>query len=172
MASGVRADMADGQAVPRMILHRRALSPARVGVTEVFMVDPKTVLVVDDEPHISLSLKYLLRTVNGLNVLTAENGQEALRLAVSARPALILMDIMMPVMNGFDACRAVKALPDYGSEVTIWLVTARGERVDRSRGATVGADDYITKPYDPDAFARRVREHMSALAQKYAPEAV
>lgn len=136
------------------------------------MVEPKTVLVVDDEPHIALSLKYLLRMVDGLTVLTAENGAEAVKIAASARPALILMDIMMPVMNGFDACRAIKEMPDYGGEVTIWLVTARGERVDRSRGVTIGADDYMTKPYDPDEFTRRVSDHMNVAVEKHSREAV
>jgi len=124
----------------------------------------RTLLLVDDEPHILLSLRYLFRTLPGVNILTAENGAQAVALAEEHRPCLILMDVMMPVLDGFEACRRIKAIPGYGERVAVWLVTARGERIDRHRGTVVGADDYITKPYDPDEFLRRVQEHLDRLA--------
>ncbi len=112
---------------------------------------PQRVLIVDDESHIRLLIEMLLEDLedSGVELLMANNGQEGLDRIRKFHPDLVLLDIMMPEINGFDVCRTVKK--EWGmDDVTIILLTAKGQRVDLQQGAEVGADRYITKPFNPD----------------------
>ena len=84
-----------------------------------------------------------------VELFSAENGEEALAVIREEQPNLVFLDVMMPRMNGFDVCREVKETLGIKS-ITIVLLTAKGQEVDRQRGAEVGADHYVTKPFDPD----------------------
>lgn len=118
------------------------------------------ILIVDDEAHIRSLIRQTLEDMEdqGVELLTAKNGREALELINTERPRLVFLDIMMPEMNGFDVCEAVKRQPTLvGTHVV--LLTAKGQEVDRQKGEEVGADTYMTKPFDPDellAYARRI----------------
>lgn len=111
----------------------------------------KKILIADDEPHIRLLLEQTLEELEdqGVELLTACNGQEALDLIKAEQPQLVFLDVMMPHMNGFDVCNAVKhdlALHN----VRIIILTAKGQEFDKQKGSEVGADLYMTKPFDPD----------------------
>jgi DNA-binding response OmpR family regulator len=113
-------------------------------------MEPK-ILIVDDEAHIRLLLEQTLEDLEdeGVELLLAANGEEALEILETERPQLVFLDVMMPKVNGFDVCQAIKhelGLPD----VYVVLLTAKGQEIDRQRGTEVGADTYITKPFDPD----------------------
>jgi DNA-binding response OmpR family regulator len=118
-----------------------------------------TILIVDDEQHIRLLIEQALEELedDGVELLTAADGEEALGVVENHRPELIFLDVMMPKKNGFDVCRAIKQ--DLGlASSTVVLLTAKGQAYDRVKGLAVGADQYITKPFDPDellALARR-----------------
>lgn len=116
----------------------------------------KKVLIVDDEAHIRLLLEQTLDPLvdAGVDLLTASNGGEALELITRERPELVLLDVMMPVMNGFDVCKRVKADATLASTF-VMMLTAKGQELDRVTGAEVGADLYLTKPFDPDDVLRR-----------------
>jgi len=117
----------------------------------------KTVLIVDDEPHIRMLLEQTLDELvdEGVEVLLATNGGEALESIRSERPDLVLLDVMMPVMNGFEVCKTVKSDPELRATYVIML-TAKGQELDRATGEEVGADVYMTKPFDPDDVLERV----------------
>lgn len=115
----------------------------------------RTILVVDDEPDIvEIVRDYLLRA--GYHVLTASEGATALRLARTERPSLIVLDVMMPEMDGFDVVRALRSEPTT-SGLPVILLTARVEETDRLIGLELGADDYVTKPFSPREVVARVR---------------
>lgn len=109
------------------------------------------ILIVDDEPPMRRLLQQSLEDLEdeGIEILLAEDGQKALEIIKREKPELILLDVMMPNMNGFDVCRTVKQDLKM-QDVTIILLTAKGQEADRHRGEEVGADRYITKPFDPD----------------------
>ena len=111
------------------------------------------ILVVDDEPEIVRGLEDNLR-FEGYQTASATNGHDALALAQSDAPDLILLDIMMPRMSGWEVCRALR---EKGIEAPIIMLTARGEEVDRVRGLELGADDYVTKPFSLRELLARVR---------------
>ena len=111
------------------------------------------ILIVDDEPQIVRGLEDNLR-FEGYQTASATNGQDALALAQGDAPDLILLDIMMPRMSGWDVCRALR---EKGIEAPIIMLTARGEEVDRVRGLELGADDYVTKPFSLRELLARVR---------------
>jgi CheY-like chemotaxis protein len=113
------------------------------------------VLIVDDEPHIRLLIEQALEDLedDGIELLSAADGVEALALVESSHPALVFLDIMMPKTNGFDVCEAIKQ--NIGLRDTyVVLLTAKGQEYDRRRGVEVGADSYMTKPFDPDELLR------------------
>jgi DNA-binding response OmpR family regulator len=111
----------------------------------------RKVLIVDDDAHIRLLLAQTLDALvdQGLEITTAADGGAALEAIRRERPALVLLDVMMPVMNGFDVCRAVKSDPELASTFVV-LITAKGQGFDRETGAGVGTDRYLTKPFDPE----------------------
>ncbi len=116
----------------------------------------KKILIVDDEAHIRLLLEQTLDALvdAGVEILTANNGGTALETIRRERPDLVLLDVMMPVMNGFDVCKTVKGDPEL-SKTFIMMLTAKGQELDRVTGAEVGADLYLTKPFDPDDVLAR-----------------
>lgn len=119
----------------------------------------KKVLIVDDEAHIRLLLEQTLDDLEeaGVSILVAPDGGAGLSVIRRERPQLVLLDVMMPVMNGFDVCKAVKADPEL-SDTFILILTAKGQELDRHTGAEVGADLYMTKPFDPDDVLERAAE--------------
>lgn len=111
----------------------------------------RTILVVDDEPTITDPLKYTLRK-EGYRVLVAHDGNEGLRLAREAQPDVVVLDILLPKLNGWEVCRTLRA----ESTVPILMLTARGEEVDRVLGLELGADDYVVKPFSARELLARI----------------
>jgi DNA-binding response OmpR family regulator len=117
------------------------------------MTSPASILIVDDEPNILLSLQFLMKQA-GYEIRTATNGEEALSEIARARPDLVLLDVMMPKLDGFTVCQRIKATPEW-RDVRVIVLTARGRDVEREKGLALGADDYITKPFSTkDAMDR------------------
>ena len=108
-------------------------------------------LIVDDESHIRMLIEQTLEDLEdeGVELLFAENGEEALHLIQKEEPNLVFLDVMMPKMNGMEVCQKVKKELNL-SHVFIILLTAKGQEVDRQKGLEMGADRYMTKPFDPD----------------------
>jgi DNA-binding response OmpR family regulator len=116
-------------------------------------------LIVDDEAHIRMLIEQTLEELEdeGVEFLTAENGETALEIIQKEKPQLVFLDVMMPKMNGMEVCRRVKqelALND----VFIVLLTAKGQELDRQKGQEVGADVYMTKPFDPEAILQKAKD--------------
>lgn len=126
----------------------------------------KTVLIVEDERAIVEILKFNLER-EGYKTLEALDGETGLALARSGDPDLILLDVMLPKMNGFDICAALRR---DGSAVPIIMLTAREEETDKVFGLELGADDYITKPFSMREVVARVRTNMRRAAAQTPPE--
>jgi two-component system alkaline phosphatase synthesis response regulator PhoP len=109
------------------------------------------VLIVDDEPHIRLLLEQALEELEdaGVEILIADNGESALEMIRRERPGIVFLDVMMPKMNGFDVCNRVKK-EEPVEGIYVVLLTAKGQEFDKKRGVEVGADRYMTKPFNPD----------------------
>ena len=119
----------------------------------------KKILIVDDEAHIRMLIGQTLEELEdeGVEFFTADNGASALELIQSEKPNLVFLDVMMPKMNGMDVCHKVKkelAIDD----VFIILLTAKGQELDRQRGQEVGADVYMTKPFDPEVLLSKAKQ--------------
>lgn len=112
----------------------------------------RRVLVVDDEPHIRTVLRAYLEA-DGFDVSEASDGNEALAVLRSSNPDLVLLDVMMPGIDGLEVLRQLRAVND----VYVILITARAEEVDKLVGLGIGADDYVTKPFSPREVAARVK---------------
>lgn len=119
----------------------------------------KKILIVDDEPHIRLLLEQTLEELEdaGIELLTVENGEEGLEAIKTERPDIVFLDVMMPKMNGFDVCNAVKNELRIDG-VYIIMLTAKGQEFDKHRGQQVGVDLYMTKPFDPDEVVEKASE--------------
>jgi len=117
---------------------------------------PKKVLICDDELYILESVSYVVRE-EGYIAITAEDGEEALRLAQSEAPDLLLLDIMMPGKSGFEVCRELKSDPATRGSYII-LLTAMGQERDMEEGHQSGADEYLTKPFSPRNLRKRLHE--------------
>src|SRR6186997_1146960 len=119
----------------------------------------KKILIVDDEAHIRMLIEQTLEELEdeGVEFLTAENGEIALDIIQKENPQLVFLDVMMPKMNGMEVCRRVKKelLLD---KVFIVLLTAKGQELDRQKGQEVGADLYMTKPFDPEVILLKARQ--------------
>ncbi|MBM6820367.1 response regulator transcription factor [Clostridium saudiense] len=118
------------------------------------MVNEK-ILVVDDEEHIAELISYNL-TSNGYKVITANNGNDAVKLAVEEKPNLILLDLMIPGKDGYDVCKDVRSNSEIRNTPIIML-TAKSEELDKILGLELGADDYITKPFSVRELLARVK---------------
>jgi DNA-binding response OmpR family regulator len=114
------------------------------------------VLIVDDEDLTRVLLSQVLERLHldNLEVLLAEDGEEAIRLTLDERPDLILLDVLLPKVNGYDVCRQVRNIPDYNPYIII--LTARGHSGDRERAETIGANDFMTKPFNPSLLIQQV----------------
>jgi len=119
-------------------------------------VDRKRILVVDDEIYIVHILEFSL-TMEGYSILTASDGEEALRVIDSERPDLVVLDIMMPKLDGYEVCRRLRQDEQF-QELPVILLSAKGRPVDREAGLQAGADDYITKPFSPRKLLEKIRE--------------
>lgn len=119
----------------------------------------KKILIVDDEPHIRMLIEQTLEDLEdeGVEFFTADNGETALELIKSEKPDLVFLDVMMPKMNGMDVCRKVKQELKL-DDVYIILLTAKGQELDRQKGNEVGADVYMTKPFDPEALLNKAMQ--------------
>lgn len=119
-----------------------------------------SILVIDDEPYILRSLSYLL-TREGYTVETASDGQEGLERVRLTRPRIVFLDIMMPLMNGYQVCQQIKRDPDLQDTYVIML-SAKGQQIDLERALLGGADEYLTKPFSP----REIAEHVRNLVER------
>ena len=122
----------------------------------------RSVLIVDDEQHIRLLIEQTLEELSdeGVELYTASDGEEALAAIEAQRPDLVFLDVMMPRRNGLEVARAVRgelALTD----IHIVLLTAKGQSHDREEGLAAGANQYLTKPFDPDELLAKAREVLS-----------
>ena len=116
-------------------------------------------LIVDDEAHIRMLLEQTLEELedDGVDFFSAQNGEEAFEIIKNEKPQLVFLDVMMPKMNGMEVCRKVKK--ELGlDEVYIVLLTAKGQELDRQKGQEVGADLYMTKPFDPEMILLKAKE--------------
>lgn len=116
-------------------------------------------LIVDDEAHIRMLLEQTLEDLedDGVNFFSAQNGEEAFEIIKAEKPQLVFLDVMMPKMNGMEVCRKVKKELQL-NDVFIVLLTAKGQELDRQKGQEVGADLYMTKPFDPEVILEKARE--------------
>jgi len=117
------------------------------------------VLVVDDEVNITQILEFSIGS-EGFEVITAQNGEEAIEKARREQPDLIILDIMMPKIDGYEACRILKANP-LTKNIPVMLLTAKGRDIDKRLGMEVGATDYIVKPFSPNRLVERINQLLS-----------
>ena len=117
------------------------------------------ILIADDERHIRMLIERVLEELEdkGVEILSVDNGEDALKTIEAEKPELVFLDIMMPKMNGFDICNAVKNELDM-QNVYIVILTAKGQEIDKQKGREVGADLYLTKPFDPDELLEKATE--------------
>ena len=117
---------------------------------------PKEILIVDDEPGIVVPVQFLMEQ-QGYNVITANRGDDALDLIYKYKPDLLLLDIMLPGIDGYEVCEIVRLNHDY-RDVKIVFLTAKGREVEIAKGLALGADAYITKPFSNDELVAKVKE--------------
>jgi two-component system alkaline phosphatase synthesis response regulator PhoP len=117
---------------------------------------PKKILIVDDEPGIIVALQFLMEQ-NGYETAIAFNGVEAMELIASDRPDLILLDIMLPVIDGFEVCQRVREKLEW-RDIRIVMLTALGNEANIAKGLALGADAYITKPFSNTEVVAKVKE--------------
>ena len=122
---------------------------------------PASVLVVDDEPNILLSLQFLMKKA-GYDVRTASDGEQALAEVEREKPNVVLLDVMMPKLDGFSVCQRIRANANW-HDVRVIMLTARGRDVEREKGLALGADDYITKPFSTRDAIDRVAAVLAKL---------
>lgn len=122
----------------------------------------RSILVVDDEPNILISLEYLMKR-EGYAVSVARDGEEAIAAILRDRPALVLLDVMMPRKSGFEVCQEVRA-NDAVKDTLILMLTAKGRETDVAKGLGSGADAYMTKPFSTKELVQKVRQMLEGLA--------
>jgi DNA-binding response OmpR family regulator len=115
----------------------------------------KVILAVDDEPNILMSIEFIL-DMEGYEVHTARDGDEALEVAERVRPDLILLDINMPRKDGYEVCRILRER-EYMSGTKVIMLTAKGQTLEKKKGLEVGADEYVTKPFSADELLSTIR---------------
>ena len=119
----------------------------------------KKILVVDDETELLKAISILLKT-SGYEVVTAQDGQESLEKAKSLSPDLIVLDILMPKMDGYEVCRLLKFDEKYKS-IPIIMLTAKVQDIDKAMGKKVGADDYIAKPFETQDLIDKIKMYLT-----------
>lgn len=117
---------------------------------------PQTILVVDDEPNIVIPLQFLMEQ-NKYDVMIAQSGEEAMEIISKYKPDLVLLDIMLPGIDGYEVCEMVRLNPDW-QDIKIIFLTAKGREVDIAKGMVLGADAYITKPFSNTKIVNKVKE--------------
>ncbi|MBW2435967.1 MAG: response regulator [Desulfobacterales bacterium] len=115
----------------------------------------KEILIVEDEPGVVAAIRFLMEQ-QGYNVRVAEKGEDALDLISTNKPHLVLLDIMLPGMSGWEVCESIRLNPEYRN-VKIVFLTARRDEADIARGLALGANAYITKPFNNDQLIARVK---------------
>jgi len=116
----------------------------------------KTILIVDDEAYIVTSLEYVMQSA-GFEVAVAYDGVEALEKVAETVPALVILDLMMPKLDGFEVCEKIRENPLW-KDIRIIILTAKGRDTERKKGMSLGADDYMTKPFSTRDILNRVKE--------------
>jgi DNA-binding response OmpR family regulator len=114
------------------------------------------ILIVDDEPNIVLSLEFLMEQA-GFEVAVAGDGEAALAQLAACRPDLVLLDIMLPRLNGYEVCQRIRANPDW-SRIKVVMLSAKGRELEVSKGLALGANAYVTKPFSTRELMALVRE--------------
>jgi two-component system, OmpR family, alkaline phosphatase synthesis response regulator PhoP len=124
---------------------------------------PKKILIVEDEAYIRLLIEQTLEELEeqGVELLEADNGKDALRLIQEEKPHLVFLDVMIPLINGFEVCRIVKRDLKM-TDTMIVILTAKGQEYDQQTGQDVGANLYMTKPFDPDELLELATEVISS----------
>jgi CheY-like chemotaxis protein len=117
---------------------------------------PKTVLIVDDEPNIVVPIEFLMEQ-NGYSVLVAGSGEEALEIIAKHKPDLVLLDIMLPGIDGYEVCEIIRLDPKW-KNIKIIFLTAKGRDVDVAKGMVLGADAYVIKPFSNIDIIENVRK--------------
>jgi len=150
-------------------------SPPALRFTELIMENrfsegSKKILIIDDERDLIELVEYNLKK-EGFAVLGAQNGVEALKLIQKESPALIILDLMLPGIQGFEICRRLKSNPGT-SKIPIIMLTARAEEVDKILGLELGADDYVTKPFSPRELIARIKAVLRRMESATAEETV
>ncbi|WP_297790435.1 response regulator [uncultured Marinobacter sp.] len=118
----------------------------------------KTVLIADDEPNIVISLEFLLKQAD-YRVVVAHDGEEALDAIRRETPDLVLLDVMLPRLSGFDVCQKIRENPDW-RDMRVLMLTAKGREVEVSKGLALGADAYITKPFSTQELLAEIESHL------------
>jgi DNA-binding response OmpR family regulator len=116
---------------------------------------PKEILIVDDEPSVVVPIQFLMEQ-QGYRVMSAERGEDALDLIYRYKPDLVLLDIMLPGIDGYEVCEILRLNPKY-RDIKIIFLTAKGREVEIAKGLALGADAYITKPYKNAEIVARVK---------------
>ena len=125
---------------------------------------PKEILIVDDEPNVVVPIQFLMEQ-QGYKVMTAERGEDALDLIYQYKPDLVLLDIMLPGIDGYEVCEIIRLNPDFRN-IKIIFLTAKGREVEIAKGLALGADAYITKPYSNAALVAKVKELLEKTYEK------
>jgi DNA-binding response OmpR family regulator len=128
------------------------------------MPETKKILVAEDEPDIRQLIAYSLQFA-GFQVMQAVNGEDAVQQATKEQPDLILLDVRMPKMNGYEACTALKA-QESTRNIPVVFLSARGQETEIKHGLELGAEEYILKPFAPDELYKRVTAMLERLARK------
>jgi two-component system alkaline phosphatase synthesis response regulator PhoP len=116
----------------------------------------KKILIADDNENIREALTYLLED-EGYKLWMAKDGAETLEKARDVRPDILFLDIMMPIMNGYEVCRVIKSDPEL-KNIYVIMLTAKGQAAEQERGRSVGADEYIVKPFSPMEVLARIKK--------------
>lgn len=124
----------------------------------------ESILVAEDQPHIRALIEFKLKN-NGYRVVTAEDGEQALQKAKELLPDMILLDVMMPLMTGFEVLAALKKIPET-KDIPVLLVTAQSSESEVLKGLEMGAEDYITKPFSPNELAARIKSVLMRQKKK------
>lgn len=134
---------------------RNGASARKVGET-------RKILIVDDEDQARILLSQVVERANipPQNILLAEDGEEALRIVALERPDLILLDLLLPKLNGYDVCRKLREIEGYTPYIII--LTARGHNSDRQQAHDIGADDFMTKPFNPSRLIAQLNDILSS----------
>ena len=124
----------------------------------------KEILIVDDEPNVVVPIQFLMEQ-QGYRVMIAERGEDALDLIYQYKPDLVILDIMLPGIDGYEVCEIVRLNPNY-RDVKIIFLTAKGREVEIAKGLTLGADAYITKPYSNAELVAKVKELLEKTSEE------